>query len=167
MKPYAIHEWFGAVMKANPVLDSLQYMAHAGVWTTALFDILLLAGIVFAILVWRRRPEQRTGHHVWLLIARIIVGTMWWQQTIWKTPPTYGGLRFWMEQMAKYASSGLQSHFVSDVVLAHYAFFCAPGVSVGSADQRMPPARSVEQARCASRLGDGPQPNVRPLPLAV
>ena len=48
---------------------------------------------------------------------------MWWQQTIWKTPPAYGGLRFWMEQMVKYASSGLQSHFVSDVVLPHYAFF--------------------------------------------
>lgn len=114
-------------MKTNPVLDSLQYMAHAAKWTTALFDILLLAGIVIAVLVWRRRPDQRTGYHVWVLIARTIVGTMWWQQTIWKTPPTYGGLRFWMEQMAKYASSGLQSHFVSDVVLAHYSFF-APQV---------------------------------------
>jgi uncharacterized membrane protein YphA (DoxX/SURF4 family) len=114
-------------MKTNPVLDSLQYMVRAREWTTALFDILLLTGIVIAVLVWRRRPEQRTGYHVWIWIARTIVGTMWWQQTIWKTPPTYGGLRFWMEQMAKYASSGLQRHFVSDVVLAHYSFF-APQV---------------------------------------
>jgi uncharacterized membrane protein YphA (DoxX/SURF4 family) len=120
-------ERIGGVMKTNPLLDSLEYVIHAGTWTTALFDILLLAGIAIVIIVWRHRPEQRTASHVWVLIARTVVGAMWWQQTIWKTPPTYGGLRFWMEQMAKYASSDLQRHVVSDIVLAHYAFF-APQV---------------------------------------
>ena len=36
---------------------------------------------------------------------------MWWQQSLWKLPPTYtdnpdgsGGLRYWMDEMAKWAS---------------------------------------------------------------
>jgi len=59
---------------------------------------------------------------------------MWWQQTLWKLPPTYtdqedgsGGLRFWMEEMTKNAAFGAQASFVKDVILQHFQFF-APQV---------------------------------------
>src|SRR5271156_6174079 len=37
------------------------------------------------------------------------------------------GLRYWMGEMAKWASTGLQRHFVKEVVLPHFYFF-APQV---------------------------------------
>jgi uncharacterized membrane protein YphA (DoxX/SURF4 family) len=62
-----------------------------------------------------------------MFLARSIMGAMWWQQVIWKTPPTYGGLEFWTKEMVKYASSELQRSFLTGVVLAHFRFF-APQV---------------------------------------
>jgi uncharacterized membrane protein YphA (DoxX/SURF4 family) len=96
-------------------------------WTTIAFDLLLLAGIIVAILAYRRYPEQRTVNQVWTWLARTVMGAMWWQQVIWKVPPNYAGLRFWTSEMVKYASTDLQRAFVSKVVLAHFGFF-APQV---------------------------------------
>jgi hypothetical protein len=96
-------------------------------WTTITFDLLLLAGIASAILVYRSSPEQRTVRHVWIWCARTVMGAMWWQQVIWKTPPTYGGLEFWTKEMVKYASTELQRSFLTGVVLAHFSLF-APQV---------------------------------------
>jgi uncharacterized membrane protein YphA (DoxX/SURF4 family) len=96
-------------------------------WTTIAFDLLLLAGIILAIWVSRRYPEQRTVYSVWTWLARTVMGAMWWQQVIWKVPPNYGGLRFWTSEMVKYSSTDLQRAFVSNVVLAHFNFF-APQV---------------------------------------
>jgi uncharacterized membrane protein YphA (DoxX/SURF4 family) len=114
-------------MRTNPILDSLKYMFVVKSWTTIAFDLLLLAGIIVAILAYRSSPEQRTVYHVWTWFARTVIGAMWWQQVIWKVPPDYGGLRFWTEEMVKYASSGLQRSFISNVILAHFDFF-APQV---------------------------------------
>ncbi len=114
-------------MRTNPLLDSLKYMFTVQSWTTIAFDVLLLAGIILAILVYRRFPEQRTIYHVWIWLARTLIGAMWWQQVIWKVPPNYGGLRFWTSEMVKFASTDLQRAFVSNVVLAHFSFF-APQV---------------------------------------
>jgi hypothetical protein len=96
-------------------------------WTTITFDLLLLAGIAIAILVYRSKPEQRTVGHLWIWFARTVMGAMWWQQVIWKTPPAYGGLRFWTSEMVKYASTDLQRSFLTNVVLAHFSLF-APQV---------------------------------------
>jgi hypothetical protein len=96
-------------------------------WTTIAFDLFLLAGIILAIWVFRRYPEQRTVYHLWTWLARTVMGAMWWQQVIWKVPPNYNGLRFWTSEMVKYASTDLQRAFVSNVVLAHFSFF-APQV---------------------------------------
>lgn len=114
-------------MRTNPVLDSFRYMFTVQSWTTLAFDVLLLAGIILAILVYRRYPEQRSIYHVWIWLARTVMGAMWWQQVIWKVPPNYGGLRFWTSEMAKFASTDLQRGFVSNVVLAHFSLF-APQV---------------------------------------
>ena len=114
-------------MRTNPLLDSFKYMFTFDKWTTVAFDVLLLAGILLAIWVYRRFPEQRTPYHVWTWFARTLMGAMWWQQVIWKTPPDFDGLRFWTNQMVQYASTDLQRALVSKVILAHFGFF-APQV---------------------------------------
>ena len=114
-------------MRTNPFSDSLQYIASLHTWTTVVFDVLLLSGIAVGALVWRRRSEQRTWRGLWIYLARLIIGSMWWQQVIWKVPPNFGGLRFWMNEMFKYSAFDLQRSFVQKVVLAHFSFF-APQV---------------------------------------
>ena len=114
-------------MRTNPLSDSLKYMFSFNSWTTITFDLLLLAGIALAIMVYSRAPEQRSARHLWIWFARTVMGAMWWQQVIWKTPRTYGGLRFWTSEMVKYASTDLQRSFLTNVVLAHFSLF-APQV---------------------------------------
>ena len=56
----------------------------------------------------RRFPEQRTAPHVWMWVNRGFIGVLWWQQSLWKLPPTYtdnpdgvsGGLHHWVGEMA-------------------------------------------------------------------
>jgi len=67
-------------------------------------------------------------------VLRVCIGAMWWQQSLWKLPPTYtdhpdgsGGLMQWMKAMTVYASSEVQRDFVKNVVLPHFYFF-APQV---------------------------------------
>ena len=114
-------------MRTNPFLDSFKYMFSFESWTTVAFDVLLLGGILTAIWTYRRYPEQRTSFHVWTWVARTVMGAMWWQQVIWKTPPDFDGLRFWTNEMVKYASTDLQRDFVTKIILAHFDFF-APQV---------------------------------------
>jgi uncharacterized membrane protein YphA (DoxX/SURF4 family) len=61
----------------------------------------------------------------WVLgAARIVVGYMWYQQTLWKLPPSWGGLRFWVDQSGHYATAWYRA-FVNGVVLPHFDFFAA------------------------------------------
>jgi uncharacterized membrane protein YphA (DoxX/SURF4 family) len=61
----------------------------------------------------------------WVLgVARIVVGYMWYQQTLWKLPPSWGGLRFWVDQSGQYAAPWYRA-FVNGVVLPHFDFFAA------------------------------------------
>jgi uncharacterized membrane protein YphA (DoxX/SURF4 family) len=53
-----------------------------------------------------------------------MVGTMWWQQSLWKIPPHYDwGLIHWMQEMVEHASTELQSALVRDFVLPNIAVF--------------------------------------------
>ncbi len=69
----------------------------------------------------------------WALAAsRVIVGYMWYQQTLWKLPPDWGGaggLRHWVEESGKYAVPWYRA-FVNGVVLPNFSLF-APQVWLG------------------------------------
>jgi hypothetical protein len=57
---------------------------------------------------------------------------MWYQQTLWKWPPNWGGpggLRYWVELSGQYAVPWYRS-FVNGVVLPHFDLF-APQVWAG------------------------------------
>jgi hypothetical protein len=110
-------------MRTNPFSDALDFLTQGG-WTSYVFWLLTVASIVIAAVNLGRDSSQRSVLHLWNWLARFFIGALWWQQSLWKLPPTYtdnpdgsGGLRYWMGEMAKWASSGLQRHFVKDVVL--------------------------------------------------
>ena len=109
-------------MRPTPWNDFADFMTKAA-WFTWVFWALLAASAVIAALAWRRDPEQRRVGTVagWLL--RVLVGGMWWQQTLWKIPPNYDGLKYWMQQQVAHASTALQSAFVSDIVLPNLFLF--------------------------------------------
>ena len=48
---------------------------------------------------------------------------MWWQQSLWKLPPDYTGLAYWVELMGKHAAIPLQAYFVNQIVLPHLHLF--------------------------------------------
>jgi uncharacterized membrane protein YphA (DoxX/SURF4 family) len=123
-------------MRTNPLSDALGFLTQAG-WTSYVFWLLVIASVAIAVVNLRRDSSQRSVLHLWNWLARFFIGALWWQQSLWKLPPTYtdqpdgsGGLRYWMGEMAKWASTGLQQHFVKDVALPHFYFF-APQVYLG------------------------------------
>jgi uncharacterized membrane protein YphA (DoxX/SURF4 family) len=112
-------------MRENPLGDALAFLvATDKLWFTVVFWLLLLASAAIAALAWRADPAQRSVQHVGYGLLRVIIGIMWWQQSLWKIPPHYDwGLIHWMEEMVEHASTQLQSVLVRDLVLPNIAVF--------------------------------------------
>jgi uncharacterized membrane protein YphA (DoxX/SURF4 family) len=109
-------------MRPNPFDDALRFLTQPA-WFTVVFWLLLLASIVIAVVAWRGEPTQRTARHLSIWGLRVLVGTMWWQQTLWKIPPNFAGLKYWMQQEADHAAIALQGELVRDIVLPNLAVF--------------------------------------------
>jgi uncharacterized membrane protein YphA (DoxX/SURF4 family) len=118
-------------MKPNPLSDVLHFLVQLA-WTTALYWLLLLGSIAIAVYAWRNIPSQRSWRNVGDWLCRLLIGSMWWQQTLWKLPPLYtdnpsdptnSGLHYWMTRMGESASIPLQADFVNHIVLPHFYFF--------------------------------------------
>ncbi len=119
-------------MNHNPISDTIQFLLQPA-WTTAIFWLLLLGSIAVAVHVYRTMPEQRTIEHVGNWVFRLLIGCMWWQQTLWKLPPFYTdhpeqpfgetGLPYWMTVMGRSAAIPLQADFVNNIVLPHFYLF--------------------------------------------
>jgi uncharacterized membrane protein YphA (DoxX/SURF4 family) len=119
-------------MKHNPISDVLNFLQQPG-WTIILFWVLLLASIVIAIYAFTTIRDQRRAIHFWNWGFRLLIGCMWWQQTLWKLPPYYTdhpdepfgatGLAYWMGVMGKSAAIPQQADFVNNIVLPHFYVF--------------------------------------------
>jgi uncharacterized membrane protein YphA (DoxX/SURF4 family) len=89
-----------------------------------IFWLLLLGSAAIAASAWRADPDQRSLHHIGYGLMRVIIGIMWWQQSLWKIAPHWDwGLIHWMEVMVEHASTQLQSTLVRDLVLPNIAVF--------------------------------------------
>jgi uncharacterized membrane protein YphA (DoxX/SURF4 family) len=118
----------------NPFTDTLGFLMRAA-WPIYVFWVLLGGSIVIALFNLIQDPAQRTVRHVWMWLARLLIGGLWWQQTLWKLPPTYtdspdgvsGGLHYWVGEMVQHAAFSWQSAFVAQAVQPHFYFF-APQV---------------------------------------
>jgi len=118
-------------MPENPVSDLIAFLTDPN-WPTPLFWLLAIASVLIAVIVWRRRPEQRDFLHLAQWSFRLVMGGFWWQQTLWKLPPLFAqdpsaplttGLAYWMSQIGKYAAIPLQGYVFGNIVLPHFYVF--------------------------------------------
>ena len=131
-------------MRPNPLQDVVAFLSAPSV-ATGVFWLLLLASCVVAAATWRADPGQRTGRHVGIWVLRLLVGGMWWQQSLWKVPPNYDGLIHWMKQMVEHASIPLQGQLVQDYVVPNIRLF-GPLV-YGVTASRSPARRAGSRSR--------------------
>lgn len=118
---------------SNPFSDLLQFLQKStihGRFPIYAFIFLLIASAVIAFFNFARNAEQRTMKKTYTWLARLFVGGMWYQQMLWKMPPTFtdspdgsGGLRYWMGEMVQYAAFKQQAALVSDLMLPHFKVF--------------------------------------------
>lgn len=123
-------------MNSDPLSDVLTFLVRPG-WPTPVFWLLLFTSIAVAAYILRTMPEQRSLGHIGSWLIRVLVGCMWWQQTLWKLPPFYTdhpdqpfgatGLAHWMMIEGKSAALPWQADFVNHIVLPHFYLF-APAV---------------------------------------
>jgi hypothetical protein len=116
----------------DPATDVIAFLTKPA-WYTAVFWALLIASAAVAAYVAARIPEQRSGRHVARWVFRLLIGSMWWQQTLWKLPPYYTdqpdepfgttGLANWMKILGQHAAIPLQADFVNDIVLPNFYWF--------------------------------------------
>jgi uncharacterized membrane protein YphA (DoxX/SURF4 family) len=123
-------------MRVNPLADAVRFLTQPQ-WTTGVFWVLIVLSVAVAWSNWRRNEGQRSAVHVWTWVSRFTIGALWWSQSLWKVPPTYtdrpdgsGGLRYWVEVMAKYAAFPWHRDFMGGIVLPHFYWF-APFVYLG------------------------------------
>lgn len=117
----------------NPFSEAFQFLFSTtvhGRFPIYFFIALAVASIVIALYTLKRDASQRSASFVFFWIARFFIGALWFQQSLWKLPPTFtdrpdgtGGLRYWMTEMGQYAALGMQRSFVTNTVLPHFAFF--------------------------------------------
>ena len=117
-------------MKTDPFTDAWRFLIGATpdhqalgagrVPMVLLFIALLAASGAIARANWRADPAQRSAAHLWTWLFRVLLGTMWFQGSLWKLPlPDAGGLRYWTEQMAEHAAFPFYARLVRDVLLPH------------------------------------------------
>jgi uncharacterized membrane protein YphA (DoxX/SURF4 family) len=119
-------------MNPDPITDVLDFLRHPA-WTTGVFWFLGLASVVIALYAFATIPSQRRATYICDFVFRFLIGAMWWQQTLWKLPPSYTdhpeqpfgetGLAYWMGVMGKSAAIPAQADFVNNIVLPHFYLF--------------------------------------------
>jgi hypothetical protein len=116
------------MMLHNPINDIWQFFTAntvdylaIGSWRflpLALFWVLLIASIAIATKNWREDPSQRSGRVLGMAFARVLIGCMWFQGSLWKLPlPASEGLRYWTTQEATRAAFTLHQELIKNVVL--------------------------------------------------
>ena len=109
-------------MRTNPFSDIWAFLTDV-YWATPVYWLLVAASIVIALRVLRQAPAQRSAQDIVQWIVRLIVGSMWWQQSLWKVPPNFDGLRYWTEQMVEHAAFAIHAQLVKTIVLANFVPF--------------------------------------------
>ncbi len=106
----------------NPLTDVFDFVTTPA-WHTAVYVALLLGSLVLAI---RAAPRQRPRpglRDAGICLLRVLVGSMWWQQSLWKIPPDFEGLLHWMGEMADHAAIPLQGELVRSYVIPDIGVF--------------------------------------------
>ncbi len=116
-------------MPPDPVHDAIvfltkgDYLAAGNRLFIVAYWVLLAVAAVGALAAWRRDRGQRGTRALGLLALRVLTGTMWWEQSLWKIPPHFGGLVYWMKEEVAHAAVPLQATLVRVVVLPNIGLF--------------------------------------------
>jgi hypothetical protein len=115
-------------MRPNPIADAVDFLTGSALFYV--FILLVIVSLVVAGINLVRDPGQRNLKDVSTFLLRFFIGCMWWQQSLWKLPPTYtdhpdgsGGLRYWVDRMVDGAAFQIQSDFVQYVVQPYFLLF--------------------------------------------
>jgi uncharacterized membrane protein YphA (DoxX/SURF4 family) len=118
-------------MKPNPISHVIEFLTQPA-WPTAVYWLLMLASVAVAVYALVTSENQRTVRDIGSWACRFVIGSMWWQQSLWKIPPYYtdqpsrpmdSGLAYWVTEMGKSAWIPWQADFVNDIVLPYFHFF--------------------------------------------
>ena len=117
-------------MRSTPFNDIWMFLSGGtdsqlgiGAWRyslVSLYWMLVIASAVLASRNWRADPAQRTRAHVGTWLARIVIGSMWFEGALWKLPIPSGGFRYWLEQEVEYAAFDLHKMLVIHVLLPNF-----------------------------------------------
>jgi len=116
-------------MPPNPVHDVAvfltkgDYLAASNRAFVVAYWILLGIAAVGALAAWRRDRGQRGTRALGILLLRVLTGTMWWEQSLWKIPPHFGGLIYWMKEEVAHAAVPLQGTLIRVIVLPNISVF--------------------------------------------
>ena len=106
----------------NPATDLLTLLTNP-IWPTAVYWVLLIASVAIASSAWQRDPSQRKPRVVGIALLRLVMGTMWWEQSLWKIPPNFDGLIFFMKEIVAHSSIPLQAQMVDQLVVPNIWLF--------------------------------------------
>lgn len=112
----------GSLIRTNPLSDGLTFLTE-NYWATPTFWGILVASLVIAAVAYETLHEQRTADHLFRYGVRGVVGLMWWQQSLWKIPPDFEGLRHWVDEMVKNAALPIQAKVIGAIVLPNFVSF--------------------------------------------
>ncbi|ACL57688.1 DoxX family protein [Methylobacterium nodulans] len=116
-------------MRTNPFDDTWQFFlanqpdqlarGEARWLLLGLFLALLAGSLVIAVINWRDDPDQRTLPHLVTWLARVLVGSMWFQGSLWKLPlfTTDNGLFYWTQQMVQHSAFDWHRDLVAHAVI--------------------------------------------------
>jgi len=114
-------------MRTNPFYDTWLFLigrtddhvdSGVGPLLVVVFLVLLLASAWIAWRNWQDDAGQRTTGHLATWFMRLMIGCMWYQGSLWKLPlPVSGGLKYWTEEMAKYAAFDIHKSIVTNIFL--------------------------------------------------
>ncbi|MGH7068199.1 MAG: DoxX family membrane protein [Acetobacteraceae bacterium] len=116
-------------MPPNPVHDAIQFLSRGDYLArhehtfVVLYWILLAIALIGALIAWQRNSAERGPRAIGILLLRVLTGTMWWEQSLWKIPPQFDGLIYWMKQEVAHAAVPLQSTLVKVIVLPNIHVF--------------------------------------------
>ncbi len=115
-------------MRTNPFFDAWQFLIGStddyralGAFQygmVALFWALLFASFWIALKNWREDPGERSAGNATTWICRLLIGSMWFQGSLWKLPlPVSGGFEYWTGQMGEHAAFAFHRALVKSVYL--------------------------------------------------
>jgi len=119
-------------MMHNPFSDTLAFLFGsaqdynpfgASRYISVVFYLLVIAGsVLIALRAWQRDPAQRSAHHAWIWIMRLVAAGMWYQGTIWKLPlPVSDAFKFWLGAVGKFTSIPGHAWLVNHLLLPNIA----------------------------------------------